>query len=213
MACNNHNLPNAQIVRVISNRKAAYGLVRAQNAGIATKYHNLVEYKKRYPDNVSQAREEYDKDLARLILEDQSHLVVCAGWMHILSPYFLDPLEAAKIPIINLHPALPGAYDGATLSEKNAIERAHKDWMEGKSDKTGVMIHRVISEVDRGAPLFVQEIPFQNGVDEDLEALKERIHEFEWKAIVVGTVLAIKELWTEKNQKGIKPETNRESLG
>ena len=77
--------------------------------------------------------------------------------------------------------------------------------MEGKSDKTGVMIHRVISEVDRGAPLFVQEIPFQNGVDEDLEALTERIHEFEWKAI--------KELWTGQNQKEIKPETNRESLG
>ena len=85
--------------------------------------------------------------------------------------------------------------------------------MEGKSDKTGVMIHRVISEVYRGAPLFVQEIPFQTGVDEDLEALKERIHEFEWKAIVVGTALAIKELWTEQNQKEIKPETSRESLG
>lgn len=85
--------------------------------------------------------------------------------------------------------------------------------MEGKSDKTGVMIHKVISEVDRGAPLFVQEIAFQQGVDEDLEALKERIHEFEWQAIVVGTRLAIKELWAEKNQKEMKPETNKESLG
>ena len=56
------------------------GLVRAQNAGIATKYHNLVEYKKQHSENVSQAREEYDKDLARLVLEDQPHLVVCAGW-------------------------------------------------------------------------------------------------------------------------------------
>lgn len=85
--------------------------------------------------------------------------------------------------------------------------------MEGKSDKTGVMIHRVISEVDRGAPLFVQEIPFQKGVDEDLEALKQRIHEFEWKAIVIGTQLAIKELWTEQNQTEVKLKTNKESLG
>lgn len=77
---------------------------------------------------------------------------------------------------------------------QNAIERAHKDWIEGKIDKTGVMIHRVISEVDMGAPILVQEIPFVKGIDEDLEALKQRIHEVEWKAIVSGTVLAIKEL-------------------
>lgn len=56
------------------------GLVRARNVGIATRYLNLVEYKKRHSDSVSQAREEYDKDLAGLILEDQPHLVVCAGW-------------------------------------------------------------------------------------------------------------------------------------
>lgn len=56
------------------------GLVRAQSAGIATRYHNLVDYKQRRPDSVNQAREEYDKDLARTVLEDQPHLVVCAGW-------------------------------------------------------------------------------------------------------------------------------------
>ena len=63
------------------------GLVRAQDAGIATGYHNLVEYKKRYPDNVSQARAEYDKDLATLVLEDRPHLVVCAGWCVFSSRY------------------------------------------------------------------------------------------------------------------------------
>lgn len=77
---------------------------------------------------------------------------------------------------------------------QNAIERAYKDWIEGKIDKTGVMIHRVISEVDMGAPILVQEISFVKGIDEDLEALKQRIHEVEWKAIVSGTGLAIKEL-------------------
>lgn len=56
------------------------------------------------------------------------------------------------------------------------------------------MIHRVISEVDMGDPILVQEIPFVKGLDEDLETLKQRIHEIEWKAIVAGTGLAIKEL-------------------
>lgn len=143
--------------------------------------------------------------------------------MPVLSPDFLNPLKIADIPIINLHPALPGAFNGAASYSsrfaisafrlqsagynlwapwnlltcvllQNAIERAHKDWIEGKIDKTGVMIHRVISEVDMGAPILVQEIPFVKGIDEDLEALKQRIHEVEWKAIVSGTALAIKEL-------------------
>ncbi|MCJ1467255.1 hypothetical protein MMC07_005879 [Pseudocyphellaria aurata] len=207
-ACRDDQLPNTHIVRVVSNRKAAYGLVRAQNAGIATRYHNLVEYKKRYPDSVNEAREEYDKDLARLVLEDEPHLVVCAGWMHILSPQFLEPLEAAKIPVINLHPALPGAYNGA-----NAIERAHQDWIDGQITTTGIMIHKVISEVDMGSPILVQEIPFEKGVDEDIEALKERIHKNEWKLIVAGTGLAIQELWAEKTRKETEPKTHEKPLG
>lgn len=66
--------------------------------------------------------------------------------------------------------------------------------MEGRSTKTGVMIHKVISEVDMGTPILVEEIPFQKGVDEELKALEERIHKIEWRAIVAGTALAIKEL-------------------
>lgn len=96
-ACNSQTIPNACIIRVVSNRLAAStvsralspctyyshipeGLVRAENANIPTRYHNLLNYKNRYPDNVSQARAEYDKDLAGILLEDHPHLVVCAGW-------------------------------------------------------------------------------------------------------------------------------------
>lgn len=106
---------NATIVRVLSNRKDAYGLERARNANIPTQYHNLVKYKKQHPatpEGVKAAREEYDAELARLILADSPELVVCLGFMHILSPQFLEPLEAAKVRIINLHPALPGAFNG-----------------------------------------------------------------------------------------------------
>ncbi len=85
-----------------------------------------------------------------------------------------------------------------TRSDKKAIERAHNDWIGGKIDKTGVMVHRVISEVDMGLPILVQEIPFVNGLDEDLEALEKKVHEFEWKAIVAGTEIAIKGLEVEK---------------
>ena len=103
------------LVRVLSNRKDAFGLERARRANIPTQYHNLVKYKKQHPatpDGVQAAREEYDAELARLILADQPELVVCLGFMHILSPEFLTPLERANVRIINLHPALPGAFNG-----------------------------------------------------------------------------------------------------
>lgn len=54
------------------------------------------------------AREKYDADLAELVLADRPDIVICAGWMHILAPSFLDPLAKQDVPVINLHPALPG---------------------------------------------------------------------------------------------------------
>lgn len=69
--------------------------------------------------------------------------------MHILSSTFLDSLKNANVPIINLHPALPGAYNGA-----NAIERAHKDFLDGKSAKMGVMIHYVMYVFARSIHLY-----------------------------------------------------------
>jgi phosphoribosylglycinamide formyltransferase len=59
--------------------------------------------------------------------------------MLIVTPDFLNPMAQAKVPIINLHPALPKQFDGA-----NAIQRAHQAWLEGSIDKTGVMIHYVM---------------------------------------------------------------------
>ena len=99
--------PNTHIVRVISNRKSAYGLQRAQNANIPTTYHNLVAYRKaltkdstttstdRDDDLETQARENYDRDLAKLILADSPDLVVCAGFMHVLSGTFLNLLSGS----------------------------------------------------------------------------------------------------------------------
>ncbi|KAJ5172668.1 hypothetical protein N7492_005261 [Penicillium capsulatum] len=180
------------LVRVLSNRKDAFGLERARKADIPTQYHNLVKYKKQHPatpEGVQAAREEYDAELARLILADQPDLVVCLGFMHILSPQFLSPLEGANVRIINLHPALPGAFNGV-----NAIERAHAAWLEGKIDKTGVMIHDVISEVDMGKPILVREIAFEKGRDENLEAFEQRVHEIEWSTVIEGMGAVLREL-------------------
>ncbi|MCJ1307411.1 hypothetical protein MMC25_001057 [Agyrium rufum] len=189
---NEGRTPSAKIVRVISNRKNAFGLQRAERVGIPTTYHNLVKYKKQHgetPEGIQSAREDYDAELAQLVLADEPRLVVCLGFLHVVSLKFLQPLQQAGISIINLHPALPGAFNGI-----NAIERAHAAWLQGSINKTGVMIHHVISEVDMGSPILVKEIPFITGTDEDLHVLQNRIHEVEWQAVVEGTNTALKEL-------------------
>lgn len=59
---------------------------------------------------VAEARQKYDAALAEKVLAEKERpdLIVLAGWMHIFSAAFLEPLQKAGTLIINLHPALPG---------------------------------------------------------------------------------------------------------
>ncbi|KAL1844999.1 hypothetical protein VTK73DRAFT_1354 [Phialemonium thermophilum] len=106
--------------------------------------------------------------------------------MHVFSGAFLEPLEKAGIRVINLHPALPGAYSGA-----GAIQRAFHDFQAGKRTHTGIMVHYVIQEVDMGDPIMVQEIEWQG---EDLPQLEERIHAHEHELIVRATAKVVGEI-------------------
>ncbi|KAJ2151927.1 phosphoribosylglycinamide formyltransferase, partial [Coemansia sp. RSA 560] len=127
---------------VVSNKKRAYGLTRAANADIPTAVRTLKEYR-----DAGKSREDFDRDLAEFIASDYApDLIVLAGWMHILSPAFIDRFRGR---IINLHPALPGELDGA-----HAIDRAYVEFKAGSRSRTGVMVHYVIPEVDKGAPIL-----------------------------------------------------------
>ncbi|KAI9808244.1 MAG: hypothetical protein M1825_004701 [Sarcosagium campestre] len=198
-ACNTASLPSTTIVRVISNRRAAYGLIRAHAASIPTYYHALPPYKTAYPSSTAAARSAYDADLAKLILADTPDLVVCAGWMHVLAPSFLSALKDAAIPVINLHPALPGCFDGA-----KAIERAHAAFSAGEVQKTGVMVHYVVEEVDRGEVILQEEVEMRKG--EPLHDLEQRIHEIERPLLVRGANIVLG-LIRQRKSKGILPAT------
>lgn len=169
----------AKISLVVSNRSNVFGLERAKTAGIPTKVLALKPY-----TNAGKTRTEYDADLAQLILEAQPNLVVLAGFMHILSPAFLDKFPLT--PMINLHPALPKQFDGA-----KAIERAFEAYQRGEIQHTGVMVHRVIQEVDGGEPLLVQEVEIKP--EDDLAALQERIHGVEHVLIVQGAAMVLEQ--------------------
>lgn len=73
-------VPHLNIVRVISNRKTAYGLTRAQKASIPTTYHNLLAGKYHKKDEsdpavIQAARQKYDAELADLVIADQPDIV------------------------------------------------------------------------------------------------------------------------------------------
>ena len=99
------------------------------------------------------------------------------------------------MPIINLHPALPGQFNGA-----NAIGRAFEAFQKEEITGTGVMIHHVISEVDAGKPIVVKEVQIKKGESED--DLETRIHEVEWKAIVEGTGIVLRGLEDQRRRDG-----------
>ncbi|CDZ96397.1 phosphoribosylglycinamide formyltransferase [Phaffia rhodozyma] len=172
------------VTYVISNRSKAYGLTRAANHNppIPSSTFNLKTYLNANPTH---SRKEYDAELSRRVEATKPDLIVLAGFMHILSPTFLNPL--AKIPIINLHPALPGAFDGA-----DAIGRAYAAFQKGEIERTGVMVHRVVEQVDQGEPLLVRQVEIFK--DQSLDQLEEKMHKVEHGIIVEGVKVVLAEL-------------------
>ena len=168
----------AQIVLVVSNRKAAYGLARAEGAGIERLVWPLRPYRE-----AGGSREQYDADLAAKIAAYRPDLIVLAGWMHILSPTFLDRFPGR---VINLHPALPGQFAGT-----RAIERAYAAFQRGEIAYSGCMVHLAIPEVDAGAVIMQAKVPILPG--DSLVDFEARMHETEHRILVtaVGKVLTI----------------------
>lgn len=161
---------DAEIVLVVSNRKEAFGLVRAEKAGIPTRYLPLKPY-----TTVGRTRAEYDADLAQLVAGSTPDWVVLAGWMHILSSAFV---ERFPYRVVNLHPALPGKFPGA-----HAIEEAFAAYQRGEIKQTGCMVHLVPDEaVDAGPVIGVADVPIYR--TDTLEMLANRMHQAEHTLLV-----------------------------
>lgn len=150
---------NAEIALVISNRPDAAGLRRAQNAGVETV---VVDH----TDKANFAtREDYDRELVRLLKERNVGLVCLAGYMRLLTKVFLDAFSNA---IVNIHPSLLPAFPG-TNAQYQAWEHGVK-W-------TGATVHFVTAELD-GGPIILQEtVPIKDG--DDIDTLVARILERE----------------------------------
>jgi len=163
---------------VVSNRKGAPGLERAQRHGIPTIYHPHLPYRQR-----GLAREDYDRDLVALLEPFAIDLVVLAGWMRIFSLEFLHHYPR----VLNIHPALPGTFPGM-----HAIEEAYAAYRRGEISETGVMVHWAPDEaVDSGPVVMSQAVPIL--AEDTLEALESRVHSVEHEIYVraIAQVLGV----------------------
>jgi phosphoribosylglycinamide formyltransferase len=107
-------IPDARIDRLVVNRKQAYAVQRAEQAGIPWDYFNLIAngYQQKGEKDEAKlraARARFDEGLAALLLglDPRPDLVVLAGWMQVFTKAFLDPVKKEGIEVINLHPGLP----------------------------------------------------------------------------------------------------------
>ncbi len=182
-ACHNKTL-KANIVLVVSNRKAAYGLERATAANLPTLYFPLKPY-----TDAGKTRAHYDRDLAEAVQPYRADLIVLAGFMHIFSPVFTELFPNT----INLHPALPGQFPGA-----HAPRDAYAAFKRGEINESGCMVHVVTPELDAGPVIATKVVAFEQ--EDTLETFSKRLHEAEHTLIVeaIQKVLAKDSNWFQK---------------
>jgi phosphoribosylglycinamide formyltransferase 1 len=150
-------LPEAEIAVVISNREGAPGIERAQSRDIAT----------RVIPSKGLEREAYDRQVVAVLKESQVDLVCLAGYMRLLSPFFV---AAFPNRILNIHPSLLPSFPGLE-SQRQALEYGVKF--------AGCTVHFVDENLDAG-PIILQSVVPVTGADTE-ESLSAKILQEEHK--------------------------------
>lgn len=148
----------AELALVFCDRRKAYALKRAKDAGIPT----LVLLRKDYATPQS-----YERDIIIQLKEMKIDFIVLAGFMKVFTPYFIKQYPNQ---ILNVHPSLLPSFKGA---------RGIKDAFTYGVKVTGVTIHFADEKMDHG-PIILQEA-FRVSERESLGELEERVHALEHK--------------------------------
>lgn len=154
-AAKNENYP-AEIVLVISNKETAPGLDFAYQNGIKT----VVINHKNFSD-----REDFDREMARIIDENNCQIICLAGFMRLLSAWFTKKYQGR---LINIHPSLLPNFKG-----HNAVE----DALKSGAKISGCTVHFVTEEMDAGPIIKQVEVKILEG--DTKEILASRILEQE----------------------------------
>ena len=150
---------DGEIAVVLSDKAGAKALEHARNAGIPAYHIDPKQYEQ---------KADYEAQLLKKIEEADCQLICLAGYMRILSSYFVSH---ASCPIMNIHPALLPSFPGLH-GQRQALEYGVK--------VAGCTVHFVDEGMDSGAIILQKTVPV---LDDDTEdTLSARILEQEHKA-------------------------------
>lgn len=144
-------IPNADISIVVSNRETAQGIEKARARGIEA----------RVIPSKGLEREAYDRQVVAALQEKNVDLVCLAGYMRLLSPFFV---AAFPQRILNIHPSLLPAFPGLE-PQRQALEHGAKF--------SGCTVHFVDQNLDAGPIVMQAVVPIEDGDTPD--TLAERI--------------------------------------
>ena len=144
---------------VASNRAGARALDRAAGAGIPAAVFELDDY---------EGREQRDAAMADWLVEHGVTLVVCAGYMHLLRPAFLERFDQ----VVNTHSAPLPEFPGA-----HPIE----DVLAAGVGETAATVHYVDEGVDTGPVIVAEPVPVRD--DDTVETLRARVQEVEHRLL------------------------------
>ncbi len=161
-------IPEAEVALVISNVATAAGLTKAQARGIPTVVL----------DHRGKTREEHDRAMAAALHEHGVELICLAGYMRLLSPWFIREFPQR---ILNIHPSLLPAFTGLN-AQAQAIEYGVKF--------SGCTVHFVDEELDHGAIIRQTVVPVLATDDEQTLAARILVEEHKIYAEAVRVVLS-----------------------
>lgn len=147
----------AEIALVVSNRPEAGGIERAKSFGIATAIIDHRSYNK--------DREAFERAMDEILRVNQIELVALAGFMRILTPWFVRRWEGR---MVNIHPSLLPLFKGT---------HTHAQALAAGVPEHGCSVHFVVPELDAGPVIAQARVPVLAGDDED--TLADRVIEQE----------------------------------
>jgi phosphoribosylglycinamide formyltransferase-1 len=156
------------IAAVASNKAGVQALERARNAGIEAAVFELDDFA---------SREERDRAMGAWLSERGAEVVVCAGYMQLLTEPFLGLFPGR---IVNVHPSLLPDFPGTSPIE---------DALAAGASETGVTVHFVDEGVDSGPVILQARIRVDEA--DTADTLRERIHEVEHRLLPYGVRLVL----------------------
>ena len=149
---------NIEVSLVLSNKMEAYVLQRAQLSGVSNRFFSREDL--------------HNNTVLKLLEEYKIDFIVLAGFLWLIPIEFL---RAYPNRIVNIHPALLPKYGGKGMYGA----RVHETIMENKEKESGISIHYVNEEYDKGNIIFQARCKIEQG--ETADSLAKKVHKLEYE--------------------------------